>query len=274
MNYKILMFNKFYNDDKAVSNVIGTVLLLAIFMILIATIQSTMVPQWNRETELSHRENIIEDLFIFRSAIQDVAIDGIPRNRILSLGTRYPNKIIFINSGPGVQGNLRFKPMNVEIKITNNTNPPIIKNFQSNRIIYTSNGLLNLPNIISEHGIIITDFGHRNTTSDKQSLIINNKIFIPIVVGNMNTVSSMGIESFNIMPLGYKNIYNVTSIDITMDIHNVTVWEDVINNSSHITFPNNKLNISISNLDNVTIQVPLINNNSTNGIYSGIIKIN
>jgi len=274
MNYKILMFNKFYNDDKAVSNVIGTVLLLAIFMILIATIQSTMVPQWNRETELSHRENIIEDLFIFRSAIQDVAIDGIPRNRILSLGTRYPNKIIFINSGPGVQGNLRFKPMNVEIKITNNTNPPIIKNFQSNRIIYTSNGLLNLPNIISEHGIIITDFGHRNTTSDKQSLIINNKIFIPIVVGNMNTVSSMGIESFNIMPLGYKNIYNVTSIDITMDIHNVTVWEDVINNSSHITFPNNKLNISISNLDNVTIQVPLINNISTNEIYSGIIKIN
>lgn len=274
MNYKILMFNKFYNDDKAVSNVIGTVLLLAIFMILIATIQSTMVPQWNRETELSHREYIIEDLFIFRSAIQDVAIDGIPRNRILSLGTRYPNKIIFINSGPGVQGNLRFKPMNVEIKITNNTNPPIIKNFQSNRIIYTSNGLLNLPNIISEHGIIITDFGHRNTTSDKQSLIINNKIFIPIVVGNMNTVSSMGIESFNIMPLGYKNIYNVTSIDITMDIHNVTVWEDVINNSSHITFPNNKLNISISNLDNVTIQVPLINNNSTNVIYSGIIKIN
>jgi len=274
MNYKILMFNKFYNDDKAVSNVIGTVLLLAIFMILIATIQSTMVPQWNRETELSHRENIIEDLFIFRSAIQDVAIDGIPRNRILSLGTRYPNKIIFINSGPGVQGNLKFEPMNVTIKITNNTNPPIIKNFQSNRIIYTSNGLLNLPNIISEHGIIITDFGHRNTTSDKQSLIINNKIFIPIVVGNMNTVSSMGIESFNIMPLGYKNIYNVTSIDITMDIHNVTVWEDVINNSSHITFPNNKLNISISNLDNVTIQVPLINNNSTNVIYSGIIKIN
>lgn len=274
MNYKILMFNKFYNDDKAISNVIGTVLLLAIFMILIATIQSTMVPQWNRETELSHREYIIEDLFIFRSAIQDVAIDGIPRNRILSLGTRYPNKIIFINSGPGVQGNLRFKPMNVEIKITNNTNPPIIKNFQSNRIIYTSNGLLNLPNIISEHGIIITDFGHRNTTSDKQSLIINNKIFIPIVVGNMNTVSSMGIESFNIMPLGYKNIYNVTSIDITMDIHNVTVWEDVINNSSHITFPNNKLNISISNLDNVTIQVPLINNISTNVIYSGIIKIN
>ena len=274
MNYKILMFNKFYNDDKAVSNVIGTVLLLAIFMILIATIQSTMVPQWNRETELSHREYIIEDLFIFRSAIQDVAIDGIPRNRILSLGTRYPNKIIFINSGPGVQGNLRFKPMNVEIKITNNTNPPIIKNFQSNRIIYTSNGLLKLPNIISEHGIIITDFGHRNTTSDKQSLIINNKIFIPIVVGNMNTVSSMGIESFNIMPLGYKNIYNVTSIDITMDIHNVTVWKDVINNSSYITFLNNKLNISISNLDNVTIQVPLINNISTNVIYSGIIKIN
>ena len=220
---------KLERNKEAVSTVIGAMLILAILVMVYTTIQVSQVPAWNKGVELDHMNAVYSDMMFLKSDIENAAMHKIPKSSNIHLGVRYPNRMFFINPGAGVSGSLTVED-NVGITVTyTNASGSYTKTYNSSRIIYEADGTINSPKLVYEHGIIIRDFGTRNRTTDKQPLIVENNIYIPVVNGSSSSTSSLGTESLEIKP--YTDTFTCTKVEyvnITMDTNYPNVWSDLL----------------------------------------------
>ncbi len=224
------MTKKFREDEKGVSVVIGAVLLFAIMVTMYTTIQVAQVPAWNKEIEYNHQDVVYSDMMSLKSDIENAAMLETPKSSNIHMGVRYPNRMIFINPGVGAVGMLSTDTENMKIVIeyTVNVTGTLItytKTYNSSRIIYEAYGTINSPKLVYEHGIIIRDWGTANITTDEQSLIANDKLYIPIVNGSSSSKSSMETESLEIKPYADTSTRtNIKYVNITMDTNYPEVW--------------------------------------------------
>jgi hypothetical protein len=220
---------KLEGNKEAVSTVIGAMLLLAIVVIVYTTIQVSQVPGWNKGVELDHMNVVYSDMQSLKSDIENAAMLKTPKSSNIHLGVRYPNRMFFINPGVGVSGSLTVED-DVEIMVTyTNASGSYTETYNSSRITYEADGIINSPKLVYEHGIIIRDFGIRNRTKDVQSLIVENNIYIPVVSGSSNPTSSMETESLEIKPYtGTSTCTKVEYVNITMDTNYPNVWSDLL----------------------------------------------
>jgi len=227
---------KFREDERGVSVIIGAVLLLMILVMLYTTIQVYQVPVWNKGVEYEHMGVVYNDMMFLKSDIENVAMLKTPKSSIIHMGVKYPERMFFTNPGPGVAGMLSIDTENMKIVVdyTVNESGYLItrtKTYNSSRIIYEAYGTINSPKLVYEHGIIIRDWGTANITSDEQSLIVNDKLYIPVVTGNPSSSSktSMETESLDIKPYpSVSAITNVTSINITIDTNYPSIWSELL----------------------------------------------
>lgn len=90
---------QFRGDDRAQSVQVGAILLFGILIITLATFQATVVPDQNAGIEFDHSQTVQSDMQDLRNGILRAA-DGDASPTRVSLGTTYPNRLLFINPPP------------------------------------------------------------------------------------------------------------------------------------------------------------------------------
>jgi hypothetical protein len=212
-------------DTEAVSEVIGIVLIIAIAVTMLTLFQATMVPYWNKQVEATEMKVTYDDMMFLPSDIEDVAIHETPKTCTVQLGAQYPDRMIFRNPGPGAAGTLTVEEAPVPIIVTYNNDSEYTEPYNSVRITYVMSGTINSPKLVYEHGVIITDWGTVNLTTDEQKLIENDNIYIPILNGSSSSRSAIGVESIAIKPYEYLDtLGDIDTVNVTLDTDYPEVW--------------------------------------------------
>ncbi len=215
--------------------VLGALLMLLIMVTLYGTIQAYHVPIWNKDVEFEHLNTVHDDMMTFKSDVENVASSRVPKSSNIQMGIRYPNRIFLANPGPGVAGTLTSESVEVSIEYTIDGlgEPTITTSYNSNRIIYEVQGTIDSPKLVYEHGVIIRDYGDDSATTDEQSLIVGDEIYIPVLTGNLTASSSMETESVEIKPLSQSYSRTIIkSVTVTIDTDYPEVWEQLLAGTS------------------------------------------
>jgi len=224
-----------WKEERGVSVVIGAMLMLLIVTAMWGTIQAYHVPNWNEDVEYEHLNVVHDDIMTFKSDVEDVAISEVPKSSDFRMGVRYPNRMFLANPGAGVAGSLTSENVSVSIVYTIDFTgyPTITTNYTSNRIIYEVQGSIDSPKLVYEHGLIIRDYGNEYATTDEQSLIIGDEIYIPVLTGNLTASSSMETESIALRPMSYEySRSKILSANITLSTDYPEVWADLLAGTS------------------------------------------
>jgi len=224
-----------WKEERGTSVVLGAMLMLLIVATLFGTVQAYHVPIWNKDVEFEHLSMVHDDMMTFKSDVEDVALSREPKSSNIRMGVRYPNRIFLANPGTGVAGALTSDntAVSIEYTIDGLGDPTITTSYNSNRIIYEVQGTIDSPKLVYEHGVIIRDYGDASATTDEQSLIVGDEIYIPVLIGNLTASSSMETESIEIKPLSQSySRSKIKSVTITMDTAYPEAWEQLLAGTS------------------------------------------
>jgi FlaG/FlaF family flagellin (archaellin) len=220
-----------WKEERGVSVVIGAMLMLLIVAAMWGTIQAYHVPSWNKDVEYEHLDMVHDDMMTLKSDVEDVAFSREPKSTNIRMGVRYPSRIFLANPGTGVAGALTSDNVEVSIVYTIDGlgDPTITKSYNSNRVIYEVQGSIDSPKLVYEHGLIIRDYGNESATTDEQSLIVGDEIYIPVLIGNLTASSSMETGSIEIKPLSQSySRTKIKSATITLGTGYPEVWEQLL----------------------------------------------
>lgn len=96
-------------DDRGQSVVIGAVILFGFLVIAMSTYQATVVPAQNSQAEFGHEQAVRNDLVGVRDAVVTAGTTGATAPASVKLGTRFPDRTLFVNPPPAV-GRLETRP--------------------------------------------------------------------------------------------------------------------------------------------------------------------
>lgn len=257
-------------NESAVSEVIGALLIFGIIVGLIGIMQSSQVPAWNAAVEQTHFDMVSSDFVKLRADIEDVEKLEIPKSTDLRMGVKYPERFVFRNPSRGASGTLTTYPLNVNVSYSTRSGLKW-KNYTSAGIIYEMYGTSESPMLVYEHGLIIKDYGDANVTEDEQSLITGGEVFIPIMLWDMYSYSSMDAQTFNMLPVPQGDCTSASFSDMNVTLE--TRYPDVWNGLSGSDFAVSGDTIEI-NTSGKRIRLPP---NDTNGssqkqFYVGMIR--
>jgi hypothetical protein len=245
--------------------------MVAIAVTMLTLFQASVVPYWNKQVEATEIKVTYDDMMFLPSDIDDVAIHETPKTCTVQLGAQYPDRMIFRNPGPGAFGTLTVEEVPAQVTVRYNDGTNHTKPYNSARITYEMSGTINSPKLVYEHGVIITDWWTVSLTTDKQKLIANDNIYIPILNGSSSSKSAIGVESIAIKPYEYLDtLGDIDTVSVTLYTDYRELWEStllspsVVENlsfSGTVDFGSNKIYINTSvpylKLPNQTASRPL-----------------
>ena len=82
-------------NEIAVSPVLGAILIMAIGVTLLSTVQLKFVPVWNMQEELDHLKAMLDDFKVLKSGIESGIQSGTTSSLPLSMGFKYSPKMFF-----------------------------------------------------------------------------------------------------------------------------------------------------------------------------------
>ncbi len=88
------------DDNRAVSTVIGVVILFGFLILALSLYQVEIVPQQNAEAEFQHSGEVRNDLVELRAGILQAGSIDQPQYQTVQLGTSYPTRVFTINPPP------------------------------------------------------------------------------------------------------------------------------------------------------------------------------
>lgn len=94
--------NRLRDDERAVSPVVGFVLIFALIMIVFTIYQSSVVPTQNEEVEFKHSQTVEGQMSRLNDAIQQAGASAVPRSVTIDTGVQYPDRAFAINPGSPV----------------------------------------------------------------------------------------------------------------------------------------------------------------------------
>lgn len=199
---------KYRQKDRAVSHVLGFILLFGILMVLFSMWQLQVVPQQNAAAEYDHQQEIRDDLLDLRGAIVSAPGDSSDRTVDVDLGLEYPDRTFFRNPPPS-SGHLRtvdeLEGEPTEIRIENATasdgaRPGVdqywngdSRAFNTSLLEYTPTYYerSDEPTFVYEHSVLYSDHGDERLEHADQVFIDGNEITLVALDGSLD---EQGIE--------------------------------------------------------------------------------
>ena len=187
----------FLHDKRAVSEVLGAILVFGILIAALGIYQAFIVPQANEQVEFSHNQEIQKDLVDLKSTIQAVERTGSSQTKSIKLATDYSNRIIAINP-PTPHGTLRTLDTD-GVTISNivaiDRDERDFWNFeQGEGITYSSKTLefepaynlfTNAPTSYIDHSVVYHRFDQGSEViGSEQNIIQGNRISIGVLSGD------------------------------------------------------------------------------------------
>ncbi|MCE8429396.1 MAG: hypothetical protein J5U19_13520, partial [Candidatus Methanoperedens sp.] len=204
----ITMIDKFHQNNKAVSPILGAILILAISITVIANVQLNFVPVWNAKEDLDHLAMMNDDMRNLKSGIEESAIGGTALSNPVSMGFKYSPKVIVYNPKENAWATLKIeKDVWAEIRY-NEVLPEgmddavSIKNISTSTITYTLHGASELNSFFYEHGLV--RHGITNFTQSAQTLVSDGAIYAL-------SVNTSGTENINGIERREVTVYPVSS---------------------------------------------------------------
>jgi len=188
---------RFAADNRAVSAVIGFILIFGILVLLLTVYQAQIVPQQNAQTEFEHFEDNKNEMIELRNAISDSGQNDFSRFASVKLGTNYQTRLLTINPAPP-SGTLQTVDA-PDIKIWNKSDTDAGPQNVSTKFLQYRSGYneLNTGPIWYEHSVLYLDESDRgNDVSiiEDQNLVVDNQNLsvTALQVGSQNEFQETG----------------------------------------------------------------------------------
>ncbi|SDM02439.1 hypothetical protein SAMN04487949_0543 [Halogranum gelatinilyticum] len=187
--------------DRAVSPVIGGILMFGLVIAMVSLIQVTGVPVWNAQEEFHHSQAVQAEFQTLDQAVEDVAATGSSRSVVLDTGMDYPTRPFLFNPPP-VVGQLQVDSAG-DIGITNaavvhNTNywsktATADPTFATSTVRYTPGyrQYQGAPETYYEHGVLYNRFADGTVLPASESNLVDGReISLVVLDGQLSTASS------------------------------------------------------------------------------------
>lgn len=218
---------RFVDDERGVSPVVGFVLIFALVMIVFTLYQSSVVPAQNEEVEFEHARAIEGQMSVLNDEITDTVTSGRARSVTLDTGVQYPSRAFAINPGTTV-GDLRVvePDRDVTIELDGDGYYGAGRSFETAFVSYrpSYNLLQEETEYTSENGMLVKDYSTSTNTG-----LASGGVMFP---SGENTISLVLLNG------SYRTTAATASLTITPRITTETAAEAIgAGRSGSLTVP-------------------------------------
>ncbi len=225
---------------KAVSPVVGFILILAIISLTMAIIQSTYVPAWSKEVEWKSFEKLTSQV----SKIPEILTSSTSTSLSLQVGVNYPKYPLFYTPPP-VTGYVEFVPENITI------NGTIVSGEYFNRSFTTSAIVIHPYYIYSPSRVLTVEYTavfENNLTLINQSAFSSTTAVIPVIEANREIVSGVKIP-LNFYLISKSTGIPLRNVSIKFETKNPNYWARILKAIySNVSVSGNVVTINASSL--------------------------
>jgi len=196
---------RFRGDRRAVSEVVGAILLLGILILALTSYQAAVVPNQNAQTEFQHNLQVEDEMVELRNALLEARSSGTETFAAITLGTQYRDRIFAINPPPATgtlqtvqQDNIsvtegggqeREDPLRLDDRPLENQFIEYTPRYSE----YQSAGTIRYENTVTYH-----QYPTANVTLTSQRLLQDDRVTLAPIEG---TVSESGIRRVTVDPI-------------------------------------------------------------------------
>ena len=183
-------------DERAVSEILGAILMFGLLLALLVLIQVTAVPTWNQQLEFSHSERVQDDMGALGNSIDHVQTRESVGSASLDLGVRYPARPFLINPSPA-EGGLQTVPIgDVTIEGARSTGE-VGDYWDGSPVTHGTQAVTYSPNykefrdapvtITYEHGTVASSYAHSATVvSQSRPVVSETTINLVALTGSVD----------------------------------------------------------------------------------------
>ena len=211
----------FRGDQRAVSEVVGAILLLGILILALTSYQAAVVPNQNAQTEFQHNLQVEDEMVDLRNAILEARSSGTQTFAAITLGTQYRDRIVAINPPPATGTLQTVQQENISVNETGGQERPDPINLDDrpleNQFIeytpryaeYQSAGTIRYENTVTYH-----QYPTANVTLTSQRLLQDDRVTLAPIEG---TVDEGGVRRITVDPIpGVLQTTEVEDPEITL----------------------------------------------------------
>jgi len=229
-------------DDRGVTVQIGTVLLFAVLIVLVSTYQATVVPQQNEQVEYNHNQRVHGDLQDLRDELHRTAATGTGGTATVSLGTRYPERALFVNPAPPSGRLATTSAAAVAVRNAEATGETADywdgteRAFSTKELTYEPRYSVyqDPPTTVYRNGVLYNRFADATVTLAGQQLVEGNRISL-VALGGTLSESTNGDASVNVQPVSAATrtvtVRNQPDEDVTVVVPtdlSAGEWEELL----------------------------------------------
>jgi len=184
--------------ERAVSEVVGAILVFALLVLVLSIFQALGVPAANKEVEFDHNQELHTDMQDLDSALSRTAGLGAEQSVQMAIGVQYPNRFVFFNP-PTPTGTIQTLP-------AANGNDVVISNaaangeagdywegggdsesFTTKRVFYNPsyNVYTSAPNTTLTTGVLYNHFSDTRVILDSDNVIDGRTISLVTIDGEL-----------------------------------------------------------------------------------------
>jgi FlaG/FlaF family flagellin (archaellin) len=206
-------------DERAVSPVIGFVLMFAIVILALTLYQVDVVPAQNAEAEFTHSQDVEKQMSQLNDAIGDASTHGATQSMSIAAGMQYPDRALAINPGPPT-GNLRTSGDTYTVRIENvkatGDNAKYFNQstysdafeFESREVVYgiDYNEYQQDPSVTIAPGLSFASY-RDGTVVRSTSMVSGNRIDLALLDPNSEYRSSSSVADVDVVPTSASTKY-------------------------------------------------------------------
>ena len=240
-------------DSKAVSPLIGFVLLLAIIMGFIGIVQSSWVPEWNKAVEAEHLDEVSYEVAELSEVVSLAASTGNPAKIVIDAGVKYPEYYILISPSKAA-GSVGKRELWVNISgIAGSTS--YTKNFTTYAITYKPNYLYSSsPELVFEHSAVLKMENSYLVVNSDQSSFTRSKITLYLINATFNPFSTTDNINLVFYPISYggSTRFSGTIEFVCYDERTASWWNETLSSiygSDNVTQDGRKITLNVNNVE-------------------------
>jgi len=231
----------FISDERAVSEVVGAILLFGILILALTSYQATIVPQQNAQTEFQHFEDVRNEMIELRNAISTAGQADVSQFPSVTLGTNYRTRIATINP-PDPAGTLQTSDRyNITIANESGYKTNISTRFLEYQPVYHE---ISIGSMRYEHSVLYLDERERgNNVSiiEDQNIVKDGTVRIT-VLQNQFQETSTGRVTLELYPQDKLNESDFPepdaegnlTVSIPTRLNQTDYWDDALSDSGGI----------------------------------------
>lgn len=190
---------QFGGDERAQSVLVGSILLFAMLIIAFSTYQAFVVPSQNAEVEFSHSQQVENEFSELRSNVVNAVESGDERSTSITLGTRYPSRLLALNppAPAGAISTTDPEPIDIDGD-AGPVNVCSVGETTTRSLVYEPgyNEYRDAESTVYENTFVATTFRDGEPVPRTQRLIRDGRIDLLVLTGDISTsrTTAYGID--------------------------------------------------------------------------------